>query len=128
MINCGLGAARAVKLAGAARDRDICVPPGGKMERDDRRFVRNKNFIFRQIVEEMVLVPIRQNVADLDSIYTLNELGVFIWERLETPISAAELQDDILEDFDVDAATVQSDLTIFIEELERIGAVEAINA
>ena len=98
------------------------------MERDDRRFVRNKNFIFRQIVEEMVLVPIRQNVADLDSIYTLNELGVFIWERLETPISAAELHDDILEDFDVDAATVQSDLTIFIEELERIGAVEAINA
>ena len=98
------------------------------MERDDRRFVRNKNFIFRQIVEEMVLVPIRQNVADLDSIYTLNELGVFIWVRLETPISAAELQDDILEDFDVDAATVQSDLTIFIQELERIGAVEAINA
>ena len=98
------------------------------MERDDRRFVRNKNFIFRQIVEEMVLVPIRQNVADLDSIYTLNELGAFIWERLETPTSAAELQDDILEDFDVDAATVQSDLTIFIQELERIGAVEAINA
>jgi len=98
------------------------------MERDDRRFVRNKNFIFRQIVEEMVLVPIRQNVADLDSIYTLNELGVFIWERLETPTSAAELQEDILEDFDVDAATVQSDLTIFMEELERIGAVEAINA
>ena len=98
------------------------------MERDDRRFVRNKNFIFRQIVEEMVLVPIRQNVADLDSIYTLNELGVFIWERLETPTYAAELQEDILEDFDVDAATVQSDLTIFIQELERIGAVEAINA
>jgi len=76
----------------------------------------------------MVLVPIRQNVADLDSIYTLNELGVFIWERLETPTSAAELQDEILEDFDVDAATVQSDLVNFMEELERIGAVEAINA
>jgi len=95
---------------------------------NDNRFVRNKNFIFRQIVEEMVLVPIRQNVADLDSIYTLNELGVFIWERLETPTSAAELQDEILEDFDVDAATVQSDLVNFMEELERIGAVEAINA
>jgi len=98
------------------------------MERDKRRFVRNKNFIFRQIVEEMVLVPIRQNVADLDSIYTLNELGAFIWERLETPTSAAELQDDILEDFDVDAATVQSDLAIFMEELERIDAVEEIQA
>lgn len=98
------------------------------MDRDDRRFVRNKNFIFRQIVEEMVLVPIRQNVADLDSIYTLNELGAFIWERLETPTSASDLQDDILEDFDVDAATVQSDLAVFMEELERIGAVETINA
>ena len=97
------------------------------MKPNDHRFVRNKNFIFRQIVEEMVLVPIRQNVADLDSIYTLNELGAFIWERLETPTSAAELQDDILEDFDVDAATVQSDLAIFMEELERIGAVDAIN-
>ena len=97
------------------------------MKPNDHRFVRNKNFIFRQIVEEMVLVPIRQNVADLDSIYTLNELGAFIWERLETPTSTAELQDDILEDFDVDAATVQSDLAIFMEELERIGAVDAIN-
>lgn len=98
------------------------------MKPNDHRFVRNKNFIFRQIVEEMVLVPIRQNVADLDSIYTLNELGAFIWERLETPTTVAKLQDDILEDFDVDAATVQSDLAIFMEELERIGAVDTINA
>jgi len=51
----------------------------------DQKVVRSKNFIFRQIVEEMVLVPIRQNVADLDSIFTLNELGAFIWGKLEVP-------------------------------------------
>ncbi len=94
------------------------------MNLTDQKVVRSKNFIFRQIVEEMVLVPIRQNVADLDSIYTLNELGAFIWGKLESPRSYTEIEEAIQADFDVDVETVRTDLQTFMEELARIGAVE----
>ena len=94
------------------------------MELTYRKVVRSNNFIFRQIVEEMVLVPIRQNVAELDSIYTLNELGAFIWGKLESPRSYMEIEEAILADFDVDVETVRTDIQTFIEELGSIGAVE----
>lgn len=90
----------------------------------DRKVIRNNNFIFRQIVEETVLVPIRHNIAELDSIYTLNELGAFIWGKLENPKSFSEIEEAVQAEFDVDLETVRTDLQIFIEELERIGAVE----
>lgn len=93
------------------------------MELHNNTLRRNENFVFRRIVEEMVLVPIRQNVAELDSIYTLNELGAFIWEQLESPKTRAELEGAILEVFDVDEETLRTDLASFIGDLTRIGAI-----
>src|SRR5690606_26259359 len=90
----------------------------------DRKIVRSNNFIFRQIVEELVLVPIRQNVAELDSIYTLNELGAFIWGKLESPKSHTEIEEAVLADFEIDVETVRTDIQTFIDELGSIGAVE----
>lgn len=90
------------------------------------KLVRSENFVFREIVEEMVLVPIRQNIAELDSIYTLNELGAFIWDTLANPRSQTELEESILETFEVDAETVRADLASFIDDLERIGAINEV--
>ncbi|MGI6740025.1 MAG: PqqD family protein [Brevefilum sp.] len=90
------------------------------------KLIRNQNFVYRQIVEEMVLVPIRQNIAELDSIYTLNELGAFIWKQLEDPRSNLELEKAILAEFDVDDEVVRTDLASFIQDLEQIGAIEKV--
>lgn len=96
------------------------------MELHNSTLTRNENFVFRRIVEEMVLVPIRQNVAELDSIYTLNELGAFIWEQLESPRSLAELEEVILAEYEIDAETVRTDLASFVDALLHIGAVEEV--
>ena len=90
------------------------------------KLIRNQNFVYRQIVEEMVLVAIRQNIAELDSIYTLNELGAFIWKQLEDPRSNLELEKAILAEFDVDDEVVRTDLASFIQDLEQIGAIEKV--
>jgi len=37
------------------------------------RYERNESFIYRSIVNEAVLVPIHQDVADMECIYTLND-------------------------------------------------------
>jgi hypothetical protein len=46
----------------------------------EERFVKDLSMVFRIIGGQCLLVPIRQNVADLESIYVLNEVGGYIWE------------------------------------------------
>jgi len=90
------------------------------------QFVRNPDFIFRQIVEETILVPVYQNVADMDAIYTLNPLGAFVWEHLAEPTDLEALQAAILQEFDVNPDTALTDLEAFLSEMETINAVKRV--
>lgn len=85
---------------------------------------RSENFIFRKVVNEMILVPIKQDVANMEHIFTLNEVGAFIWDQLSQPCSEEMLRSAILEAFDVDPATVLQDLHSFLQALDEISAVE----
>lgn len=90
---------------------------------ENQLFKRNPDYIFRRIVDEYVLVPIHQNVANMECIYTLNEVGALVWEGLETPASLPSLVDSVMNEFDVDQATLQEDLHTFLQEMESCGAI-----
>ena len=85
---------------------------------------RSDNFIFRKIVNEMILVPVKHDVADMEHIFTLNEVGAFVWEKLSKSSTIEELQQDILDEFEVDPAMAQQDLQVFLEDLEAFQALE----
>lgn len=87
------------------------------------QFQRNPDYIFRKIADESVLVPIRQDVANMDSIFTLNSVGAFIWERLAQPATQADIQLAVLNEYSVDQETLVSDLEEFLDEMTAIGAV-----
>jgi len=97
---------------------------GGYLINKDARYSRNLDFIFRKIVDEYILVPIHQNVADMECIYTLNPVGAFIWQQLETASSMDELQAAMMDEYDADPDVVKSDLENFLEEMASIGAIQ----
>ena len=88
------------------------------------RIKRNDDFIFRKIVNEMILVPVKHDVADMEHIFTLNEVGAFVWEKLSKSSTIEELQQAILDEFEVDPAMAQQDLQVFLEDLEAFQALE----
>ena len=96
------------------------------MEQEDVRFERNSEFVFRNIVDELVLVPIRQDVADMDCIYTMNPMGALIWEQLEGGATLGELQAAIVDEYDANPQVVAADLLEFVQELESAGAVRRV--
>lgn len=91
------------------------------------RFMRNPDFIYRKVIEETILVPVHMDVAEMDGIYTLNEIGAFIWDQLETPLSCDHLQNLILDNYDVTPERALSDLDSFLEELVAIGALTKVD-
>ena len=94
------------------------------MARTQQRYKRDENFVFRQIESETILVPIKDNVGDMGSIYNLNPVGAFIWQQLDGEKSLHEIADMITEEFDVSGKQAEPDLNYFVDELKDIGAVK----
>lgn len=84
---------------------------------------RDPSIVAREIAGEMLLVPIRQNVGDLESIYLLNETALFAWQLFDGALTLAEIRGRITEAFDVDAQTAGQDLLELAAQLERAGAL-----
>jgi hypothetical protein len=55
----------------------------GDMDILTKCFIKETDFVTREVAGETIIVPIRGNVGDLNSIYTLNEVGTKIWELID---------------------------------------------
>ena len=93
----------------------------------DRVFQKNENFVFRQIDDETILVPIKDNLGDMGSIYNLNEVGAFVWEQLNGEVSLADIKHMILDKFEVSEREADADLSDFVNQLKEIDAIFLVN-
>jgi hypothetical protein len=89
----------------------------------DDRLEQDPSVVSRQIAGETILVPIRQNMGDLESVYTLNEVGSRIWGLLEASRTLGDIRDRLLEEFVAEPAEVERDLVTFLDQLRSIRAV-----
>lgn len=80
-------------------------------------------FVARQIAGETLIVPVRDSVADLDAIYTLNEVGSRIWQLIEGPTPIGQIARRISEEYEVSASQAAEETVAFLTELHTIGLV-----
>ena len=80
--------------------------------------------VTREVVGETLLVPISADLADLSSIFALNETAAFIWRKLDGERTLAQVRDAVVETFDVDAAAAWRDIADLIAELSERELVE----
>jgi hypothetical protein len=77
--------------------------------------------VTRRIANETVIVPMTANVADLDSVYTLNEVGSFIWELLDGTRTAQSIAEAVADEFDVALDQAVRDVDELLTALEDKG-------
>ncbi|MFC1837612.1 PqqD family protein [Thermodesulfobacteriota bacterium] len=86
-----------------------------------RIFIRENDIISRDIAGETILVPIRGNLADMQYIFTLNPVGIFIWEQLEGEKNLAEILESLLEHFETSREQAETDMLEFISQVTEAG-------
>ena len=91
-----------------------------------RVYRRDPNFVSRRIENETVLVPIRNNVGDLDCIFSLNPVGALVWEQLDGVATIEAIRDRIVGEYDVSAVAAEADLNAFVAEMESISAIRPV--
>ncbi|MCF8256633.1 MAG: PqqD family protein [Flavobacteriales bacterium] len=78
------------------------------------------NFAARKVGDELVLVPVKGSVADMDEMFTLNDVGSLVWDRLEAGVTTSSLVAAIVSEFDVKEETARADLHGFLEQLSGL--------
>jgi hypothetical protein len=91
-------------------------------------YAHDPAMVSRVIAGDLILVPIRKNVGDMESIYTLNETGARIWDLLDGRRSLAEVHAQMVAEFDIDSPQARQDLLELVQALREHGALVEVKA
>ncbi len=80
---------------------------------------QSASVVTRKTGNEYVLVPITNNIADMNSVYTLNETGAFIWEQIDGKRSVEDIIIELVNEYDIDKQNAESDVFTFIENMSK---------
>lgn len=80
---------------------------------------RKKNYASQKIGGEYVIVPLRNNVAEMNVLINLNEVGSFIWDNLNEDSTFESLKNAIVAEFEVSEPVANNDLSNFLAKLDN---------
>ena len=84
----------------------------------------SKYYLLCTIAGETILIPSGAAAQKFNGLVTVNAIGAFIWDVLQTPTDLEELVDRITNEYEVDADTARRDAEEYLSELRRVGALE----
>ena len=75
-------------------------------------------FVAREIGNELILVPLAENVAQMSELFTMNETAKFIWENSNDNVSTEDMEQLMTQNFAIDAETARRDIGVFLNQMQ----------
>jgi hypothetical protein len=83
----------------------------------ESKFTHSPSIVSRKTDDEYVLVPVTDNIADMNSVFTLNETGSFIWERMDGIHTLGDIVNDVISEYETDYDTAVKDVLEFVSDM-----------
>ena len=91
---------------------------------EQERHIRSTSIVSREIGGETIVVPICRGVGDLDSVYTFNAVGTYLWRLLAESRTEPELAGWVARQFAVSEDQALADVRSFLADLREVGLVK----
>jgi hypothetical protein len=101
------------------------MKPGG-VTMVNKTYRRINDVVTRVVAGEKLIVPVKNCIDDMLNIFSVDDVGSFIWDRMDGLKSVSTILVEITEEFDVDTETAGRDLVEFIEKLLKSGLIEEV--
>ncbi len=88
----------------------------------------SENVVTRKIVDETILVPISGNLANMQRIFSVNEVGAAIWALMDGKKNIHLIKQALLNEFDVKEDQLDADISEFIGFLRQSDLVVEVLA
>jgi len=82
-------------------------------------FSHSPGIVTKKTGDEYVLIPVANNIADMNSVYTLNESGAFIWELIDGKRNVEMIINALTEEYDIDYESASKDVFSFINNMSN---------
>ncbi len=87
--------------------------------------MRVKNdYIFRQVADEYLLIPVGAAALTTKGLIGLSESAYLLYEKLKTSCSKQDLIQAILAEYDVDTITAEADVDAFLAHMRKLNMLE----
>ncbi len=87
-------------------------------------YQKEPNIVSRKIGDEVILVPIKRKLANVNAIYLLqDDVSIRIWELIDGRRKVHEIIDIICAEFEVDQQEAEDDLIKFLKQLIKAGGI-----
>ena len=81
-------------------------------------------FVVRQIMDNIVAVPVGQTALRLNGMILLNDVSKVIWDCLEQETELEEIVTAVTDVFEVDPLVAQADILEFLDKLKKLQFLE----
>lgn len=88
-------------------------------------YVKREGFVEKAIGAEKVLVPLTDNVANMNQVYNLNEVGSFIYDTIDGEKTIAQVHKELTSKYEVNQNQALNDITFFINDMVNRGVLFA---
>ncbi len=102
--------------------------PPARAKRTERRYRRHPDIVGRAIGNATILVPVKSNIVELHSLFTLNETGAFVWDQLEPPATIEQIARAMAQRFEVSVTRARADVRRLVERLVKEGCAHEHDA
>lgn len=89
----------------------------------NRVLKQGPEMVVREIAGEVLLVPVRGKLAQLQQIFVLNPVGAYIWQQLDGERDLDAIRQGLIETFEVASPEAETDLFEYLGALEGAGLV-----
>jgi len=91
--------------------------------------IPSEDIVARVIEGELIIVPLVAGIGDMeDELFTLNETGRAIWDRLDGRHSLEAVVSELADEFDADPDEIERDVLGLVGELARRRMVVEVEA
>lgn len=86
----------------------------------DAIYTPSEDIVAREIEGDIIIVPLAAGIGDADDeLYTLNETGKAIWNRLDGQRSLRAAVEELCAEYAAPASEIEGDVLGLVEELVR---------
>jgi len=81
-------------------------------------YAKSEDVVAREIQGEFIIIPVTSGIADMeDELFSLNESGKAIWEKLDGKKALKEIVQELTAEFEAPNEQIENDVTGIAGEL-----------
>jgi len=91
-------------------------------------YIPSEHIVAREIEGELIIVPLVSGIGDMeDELFTLNETGKAIWDRLDGQRSLIDIAKELSTDYEDPEGKIEKDVIGLVGELLKRRMVVAVS-